>query len=196
MAIGLSSPSWRLAPFDTAHPSDGQRFRAFFRTSAGRVLAATIACWIVAFVFCKYQFWRDPHSTFFDSSAVYEMKYTTTREAEAKTLLDSAEIGSSPPREISANPVICAGVISVKRKEIQYLNGTVGSLLAGLTDEERYALNVQVLFADLDPSVHPDYNRDWLGLLDFWSGYNISEEQMDTLREYKENGKLRAKAIL
>ena len=124
------------------------------------------------------------------------MKYTTVREAEAKTLIDGAEVGTDLPREASANPVICAAVISVKRKEIQYLNGTVGSLLEGLTDEERNSLNVQVLFADLDPSVHPDYERGWLNILDFWSGYDISPEQMEMLREYKEKEKIRAKAIL
>lgn len=194
MAVRLRSP-WRQAPFDKAH-QDGLRIRTFFKTSAGRILASTIACWLVAFIFCKYQFWRDPHSTFFDSSAAYDMKYTSVRQAEAKMLIDSTAIQSNLSHKTSTNPVMCAAVISVKRKEIQYLNETVGSLLVGLTDEERSALNVQVLFADLDPSVHPDYNSEWLNLLDYWSGYNISEEQMEVLREYKDKDKVRAKAIL
>lgn len=190
MAERLDTP-WRVAPFDKVAYPNASRTRAFFKTTAGRVLAATTACWIIAFTLCKYAFWRDPHSTFFDSSAVYEMEYTKTREAEAKVFTGSPEF-----RNPAANPAICVGIISVKRKEKQYLNGTVGSLLAGLTPEERDALNVQVLFADFEPSDHPDYNLKWLELLDYWSGYDISQEQMRKLRQYLEDDRLRPKAIL
>lgn len=183
--------AWRVAPFEKAAYQNASRTRAFFKTAAGRVLAGTVACWIVAFVFCRYQFWRDPHSTFFDGSAVYEMKYTRTREAEAKVLLDRPTFRTPAP-----SPAICVGIISVKRERKQYLNGTIGSLLAGLTSEERDALNVQVLFSDFEPSDHPDYNSKWLQLVDYWSGYDISEEQMQKLRQYVADDRIRPKAIL
>ena len=123
------------------------------------------------------------------------MQYTTVRQAEAKRLLDSAGTLSNLSHTPSSNPLLCAGVISVKRKEIQYRNETVGSMLEGLSAEERSALSLQVFFADLDPSVHPDYDNEWLELVDFWGGYNISEEQMDILREYLKNNRLRPKAL-
>lgn len=183
---------WRVAPFEKAAMyQHGSRTRAFFRTPAGRVLATTIVSWLIAFIFCKYQFWRDPHSTFFDSASVYEMEYTKTREAEAKVLIDNPE-----PHIPTWDPALCVGIISVKRKEIQYLNGTIGSIFAGLTEEERAALNVQILFADLEASDHPDYDREWLKIVDYWSGYDISEEQLEKLRQYLEADRLRPKTLL
>lgn len=195
MAARLS-PSWRLAPFEKTQRQYGPHIQAFFRTSAGRILAVTVVCWFFAFIYCRYQFWRDPHSAFFDSEAAYDMHYTSVRQAEAKSLIDSAATPSNFSYTPSSNPTLCAGVISVKRKEIQYLNETVGSMLVGLTDEERRTLSVNVFFADIDPADHPDYNGEWLKLVDFWGGYDVSEETLEQLREYKKDKKIRAKALL
>ena len=57
-------------------------------------------------------------------------------------------------------------------------------------------MSVQVLFAHLDPSLHPDFNRDWLGVVDFWSGYDGLAEQMMMLDGYEREKKTHAKAVL
>jgi hypothetical protein len=76
--------------------------------------------------------------------------------------LDFLESSSSSTRTISSDPVICAAVVTVRRDNVQYLNTTIGTMLAGLSQEERSAVHARLLFADTDPQVHPDYGRQWL----------------------------------
>jgi hypothetical protein len=91
---------------------------------------------------------------------------------------------------------MCVGIVTVKRKHVDYLNGTIGSMLMGLTDEERAVLNVQLLFADPTPARHPEFNQTWLDLVDYWSGYNVSEEQFEQIREWKRADQIQEKATL
>ena len=81
-------------------------------------------------------------------------------------------------------------------ESVQYLNETVGSLLVGLTAEERSTLNVQILFVDLKPHAHPDWDHKWLNLVDDWSGYDISENPLGFMSEWKAGKKVWAKSIL
>lgn len=146
-------------------------------------------------MYCQHAFWRDPHSAFFNHSVAYQMRYTETRKSQAREFIAAAESPEYAPRTQSTDPLICAVVISVKRSRIQYLNETVGSALEGLDKYERNALSLQVLFADTDPSIHPDYERHWLNTVDYASGYNISSEQLKKLEGYKRDQKVRAKAL-
>ena len=176
----------------------------FFRSSpAGRLVVGTILVWGIAFVFCRHAFWRDPHSWFFDGSRAYEFEYTDHRREEARGLIAIANDtqDSSPVFAKSNNePVICAGMVTVKRRGVQYLEDTLGSMLAGLTPEERSAIEVRLLFANTTDSApqapHPDYNKPWLDLLDAWGPYNVSEMELEILKEYQRNDTYRPKWIL
>jgi hypothetical protein len=134
-------------------------YNAVTKTPFGRVLLFTTIIWLLTFAYCKKHFWRDPHSAFFDSSTVYKQGYSSVRGQEA---LDFLESSSSSTRTISSDPVICAAVVTVRRDNVQYLNTTIGTMLAGLSQEERSAVHARLLFADTDPQVHPDYGRQWL----------------------------------
>jgi hypothetical protein len=59
-------------------------------------------------------------------------------------------------------------MVTVKRNKVQYLNDTIGSMLVGLTPEERSAIDVRLLFADFDASIHPEWNELWLKKLDWY----------------------------
>ncbi|KJY01324.1 hypothetical protein TI39_contig297g00006 [Zymoseptoria brevis] len=63
------------------------------------------------------------------------------------------------------------GDIQPTAKAVSF-NETIGSLLEDLTADEREALDVRLLFAHSEPSVHPDWNRTWLRAIDSWSGYD------------------------
>ena len=78
----------------------------------------------------------------------------------------------------------------------QYVNESIGSLLAGLTAEERSVLDLRLLFTHTEPSVHPDWNTTWLDLVDGWAGYNVSEEAMKSLLQWEAESNFYAKGVL
>jgi len=145
------------------------------KTPSGRVLLFTTTIWLLSFVYCKKKFWRDPHSAFFDSSTVYDQGYSSVRGQQAMDFLDSPW---SPTYTTSLDPVICAGIVTARRSNVQYLNTTVGSMLVGLSREERSAIHVRLLFADTNPQDHPDFDQQWLERLDHVEGYNVSSQTL------------------
>lgn len=208
MPIRLTSPLRRPSSESLPPYTKKTRLRKFrdlcFVSPVGRALLATLLVWLVAFVFSQNAFWRDPHSWFFDSDRAYTFEYTNHRRQEARSWVTAANdsrnaIESFRPHS-NNEPVICAGIATVKRRGVQYLNGTVGSMLAGLTAEERSAVNVRLLFANTsveDPQGHhPNYNETWLRALDSWGPYNLTEDELDTLKQYQRENTWRKKWTL
>ncbi|CAD0101450.1 unnamed protein product [Aureobasidium mustum] len=163
------------------------------RTPAGRALGLTVVLWLITFFYCKHKFWRDPHSAFFDSSTVYDQGYSNVRSQEGLNFLSQAKPMIDIP---SPDPVICAGIVTVRRNPIQYLNKTIGSMLAGLTDEERSAIHIRLLFAETEPQMHPDYHQRWLGHLESAETYNVTSESLAHLRELEEARDFYEKGVL
>ncbi|KAL6240151.1 hypothetical protein BDW75DRAFT_197105 [Aspergillus navahoensis] len=62
-----------------------------------------------------------------------------------------------PATEASSNPLMCVAVGTVRREGDSYLDASVGSLLAGLHPKERSAFLVNVLFANTEPRMHPNW---------------------------------------
>lgn len=110
--------------------------------------------------------------------------------------LDFLESSSSSTRTISSDPVICAGVVTVRRDNVQYLNTTIGTMLAGLSQEGRSAVHARLLFADTDPQVHPDYRRQWLERLDHVETYNVSSNTLAHLRALEDAQNFYEKGVL
>jgi len=110
--------------------------------------------------------------------------------------MDFLDSPSSPTYTTSLDPVICAGIVIVRRSSVQYLNTTVGSMLVGLSREERSAIHVMLLFADTDPRDHPDFGQQWLERLDHVEGYDVSSQTLAHLgaledaQDYYEKGVL------
>ncbi|KAK3680426.1 hypothetical protein LTR37_021245 [Vermiconidia calcicola] len=206
MSIRLSSPFRRIRSNSFSSYRDTSkltRLRIFlFHTSAGRVVIGTFIIWILAAAFCRHAFWRDPHSWFFDGKSAFKPGYTGYRREESRAFIAAAD---DPTTNVDVfkpqsnnEPVICASLVTVNRvTDEQYLSDTIGSLLAGLTTEERSAVNVRLLFAnssDVGPQAgHPDYNATWLRSIDSWGPYNVTEKQLELLEEYQHNNTYRKK---
>jgi hypothetical protein len=168
-------------------------YNATIQTPSGRLLLFNMMIWLLSFVYCKRMFWRDPHSAFFDSSTVYNQGYSIVRAQEALDFLDSP---FSPTRTTPSDPVLCAGIVTLRRKHVQYLNTTIGTMLAGLSQEERSAIHARLLFANTDPQDHPDYGRQWLERLDHVEAYNVSSQIFAHLSELEDAQNFFEKGVL
>jgi hypothetical protein len=160
-------------------------------------LACTAIIWLSIFVACKHLLWRDPHTAFFSEDGVYDLDYSSLRQAEAHEYIAQAEAGAHNQTETprTGTPSICAAITTFNRNGRQYLNETVGSMLAGLTDEERNELEVQLLFAHVDSTVHPDWDAKWLDTLDQWSTYNVSDQDLSQVQEWETAQNFYAKGV-
>ncbi|VUC20984.1 unnamed protein product [Clonostachys rosea] len=64
---------------------------------------------------------------------------------------------------------------------------TIGSLLHGLTDQERAELYISVLIAQTDPTHHPNWNERWLReAVDSFFTYDVNATQLAYLRRLEE----------
>jgi len=171
--------------------------RALITSSAGVTLACTAIIWLSIFAACKHLLWRDPHTAFFSEDGVYDLDYSSFRQAEAHEYIAQAETGAHNRTGTSriGTPSICAAITTFNRNGRQYLNETVGSMLAGLTDEERNKLEVQLLFAHVDSTVHPDWNARWLEAMDQSGTYNVSREDLSRVQEWEAAQNFYAKGV-
>ena len=109
---------------------------------------------------------RDPGSVFFDPDHAFEPAYSEGRRVQAETFIHSAEkIDASDYVKESDNPGLCLGIATVQREGARYFRSAVGSVLAGLTDEERKDVYLVSFIANADPAQHMAYNESWLAHL-------------------------------
>ncbi|KAJ5720927.1 uncharacterized protein N7483_008861 [Penicillium malachiteum] len=62
----------------------------------------------------------------------------------------------------SSHPELCVGIATVARRGARYFKSTVGSLLEGLSEEERSGINLILFIAHTNASEHPAYAEPWL----------------------------------
>jgi hypothetical protein len=169
-----------------------RHYRLFVRHALGlsfiRLLLVSIGLWLTAFTYCKFNFWRDPHSAFFKSDHVYDLEYSNFRKAEAQNLVQIANsterYGAPDSLKAGKEPVICAAFVTVKRDKMQYLDQSLGSMLEGLYPDERSALHISVFFADTTASNHPHWKDPWVErLADISYTYDISSEELERMKE-------------
>ena len=200
-SIDTSLP-FRLLPDKRPRPQQrlSAKLKAFSKSPAGIVSILKLVSWLTGYLTCRQLFWRDPQSWFYNPSTVYDLDYSHTRQSAAREFIDLTEHTWKNQTFYTSGskqaPVIYVGMVTVKRKHVQYLNDTIGSMLVGLTNEERSAIYVQLLFADPSPGIHPDWDKPWLSLLDYWSGYDVPEERREELRQLKHDQQIQKKATL
>jgi hypothetical protein len=144
--------------------------------------------------YLRYANYRDPTSYFFDPSRAYQRIYSTDRINEADAFIKLAELVPSDLPPSNGKPVMCIGVATVKRRGEQYVQSTIGSLLEGLTIEERSTIYLDILVGHTDPSKHPISSEKWLASLPN-KVLKYKEMDMDRIQEWEEGGWYRNKTI-
>ncbi|EGE02320.1 hypothetical protein TEQG_01358 [Trichophyton equinum CBS 127.97] len=169
--------------------SVGSMHTAFqlLKLTAVKTLLAAALIWLVIFQYCRYQFWRDPHSAFFnDRAGVYDLGYSLSREREANHFVTRKNAPVEPPASVKGgtDPLFCVAFVTVRREADDYFDPSVGSLLVGLDPRERRALHLHILFADTDPMRHPSWGQKWVDrLTDISETYNVTASQLEHLKK-------------
>ena len=172
-----------------------------YRIRAIKAFFVSAILYLFAFQYCRNRYWRDPHSAFFDISHVYEWKYSLIREHEANHYVSFQENNDDlKPGEIvksGDNPLLCAAFVTVKRDVDNYFEESIGSMLEGLDPRERRALYLKVLFANTDPTRHPNWAQRWMDrLVDSAETYNVSESTFQYLQKLEVDRDFRTKGVL
>lgn len=163
-------------------------------STAARVLAFTGIFWLISFFVCKQLLWRDPHSAFFKEEKVYDLGYSLGRAEESQHFIDSFSNGTGRRQPVQ-DPLICAAFTTFQREGKQYVQEAIGSVLVGLSKEERETIDLRLLFTHVEPAKHPDWNQTWLEVVDEWSGYNVSKEGLQFIQGLEESRNFYAKGV-
>lgn len=152
-------------------------------------LIAFIVVYALVFARMRNVACRDPTSMFFNPDLGFERSYSTRREAEAHAFIDKWNI-MRPYRVQSTNRSICVGIPTAQRANSSYFETTVGSVLAGLSPEERGELHVMPFIAHLEPQNHPAYHTSWLhGATDDVLIYDLSASERKYVDHLERNEK-------
>ena len=168
-----------------------------WRSTTFWILLSFSLAWYICYRYCAVASARDPTSYFFDEKKGYQRSYSIEREKQAYTYIESANHTDSPSPSPSVNPSMCIGVATVaRRSEEQYVRGTIGSLLEGLSDAERAEIHFIVFIAHTDPSVHPIYHEPWLkAVSNKVLTYDVSKTDLAQLRMFEEDHHPRNKSM-
>ena len=136
---------------------------------------------------------RDPTSVFFNSRKAYAPRYSAIRQQQAEAFI-AAYNDAKTPKVIKASKddekrKLCVGISSTKREGAGYLSDTVGSLLAGLTADERQEIYLIVFIPHSKPETHSAYTEKWLpGLVDEVLTYDFGMDRMQYIRNMEQEG--------
>lgn len=133
-----------------------------------RVCSCILLCSLVVIVALRGICDRDPGSIFFKPATAYRRKYSLVRQEQAEHYIDQAskDVKTVPSNSgLEQEKQLCVGIPSVGREGTRYLRTTVGSLLEGLSTEERNNIHLVVLIAHSDPFANPEYHEPWLANL-------------------------------
>lgn len=149
------------------------------------------------FQYIRSTHYRDPTSYFFNPNRAYRRLYTSIRIEQADTFLKSAPDLPHSPTSSSTPPTICIGVPTVVRSGHQYVHRTIGSMLDGLSLEERKSIYLSLFIAHTDPSVHPIHGEKWTETLSdqilTYSKYPANN--LTKIRVWEDNSLYRIKTI-
>lgn len=173
--------------------------RSLLQQPAVKVLIAAGFVYLLAFQYCRAQYWRDPHSAFFDIRNVFEWKYSLAREHQARHLTSVYNAPSdAPPDAVKGRdpPLMCAAMATVKRDKDDYFEASVGSMLSDLDPRERRALHLSVLYANTNPARHPSWGQKWVDrLADSVSSYQVPEKEFQYLQELESKNNFYEKGV-
>lgn len=153
-------------------------------------IASTFAAILSLLLVLRFVSAYDPTSIFFSPGKGYTPRYSTIRRQQAEDFITSYNTTSDYNTELDRdrNKRLCVGIPSFGREGAQYVSNSVGSLLEGLTPEERAEIFLVVFIPHTDPAVHPVYGEGWLGLADYVLTYELSEAEMQHVRDMENEG--------
>ncbi|KAL8891319.1 MAG: hypothetical protein Q9215_001642 [Flavoplaca cf. flavocitrina] len=161
--------------------------RALSQSTSFWIIVFYIIFYAAAYRYCSHAYSHDPTSFFFDSSKGYQRLYSLKRERQADAFINAANQSTTPPSP-QPSPSICLGIATIARTEEQYIPRTIGSLLEGLTNDQRSTIDLAVFFAQTDPSQHPAYSQPWLkSVANKILQYDVSDDTMKRLQVLEEN---------
>jgi hypothetical protein len=171
--------------------------RHLWRSTTLWILLSFSLAWYMCFRYCAIASARDPTTYFFDEKEGYQRSYSIEREKQAYAYLGNLNHTDSSGSPHSENPSMCIGVTTVARpSKEQYVRGTVGSLLEGLSDAERAKIYLILFIAHTDPSVHPIYHEPWLkAVSNRVLTYDVYNTNLAQLRLFEENYHPRNKSM-
>lgn len=178
-------PAWEQAP---------QIADQILNSRGGRAFLTFLPLYFLAIIYCGYAFERDPTSAFFDPQYGYERRYSVHRQAQAEAYINASH--AKPPRTApSQPPKLCVGIATVARPgDKQYVRYLIGSLLDGLTEQERRELHLITFIAHTNPIAHPIFEKPWLDAVsDEVMLYNVTQETLGILQEFERSKNFRAK---
>ena len=190
---------------------DASRSRVTFRSSSLRsgffgnhinywiVLFAAIL-WVVLYRHFVFASAHDPTSYFFNPATGYQRSYSLVREHEAYAYIKKSNFTGSTSQKSSASPSLCVGVATVARgSKEQYVRGTIGSLLEGLSDIERANIHLTTFIANTNASIHPIYHEPWVYAVSdrvlTYESSEISKIDIALLHKFEEEHDFRNKSM-
>ncbi|KAL6236319.1 hypothetical protein BDW75DRAFT_229641 [Aspergillus navahoensis] len=133
--------------------------------------------------------YRDPTSFFFDADRAYERRYSSKRVKEASIFIGNAGEVMPLTRDLGEQPILCVGIVSVRRRGDQFVGLTVGSLLESLSESERRKMLLYLRIADTNPADHPIYSEKWVEMLpDRLLTYSKDNPDSDQLQKWEKDG--------
>lgn len=160
----------------------------FFSHRIITLVALFVSFWITYRVHAVSS--RDPTSIFFNPRVGYAPRYSTIRKQQAEEFIIAANTTDhDAPKALGAKRKLCVGIPSMARKGARYLRDSVGSLLEGLTEEERKDIYFTVFIPHSDPTEHPAYGEAWLpALTDKVLTYDVSATELEHIKEMEKEG--------
>ena len=165
-------------------------------SASGWIIIIFSFFFLLTFHYLGYVSYRDPTSYFFDPHRAYQKLYSSHRIQEAESYISASEHAVPPVRSFGKSPLMCAGITTVARRGDQYVRLAIGSLLAGLGEEERNSLFLIVLIGHTEPSKHPVFSERWVDSLpDRVLEYKKDSADYSQVRAWEEEGVYRNKTI-
>jgi hypothetical protein len=158
------------------------------------ILATFSILYLILIQYCRTANYRDPTSKFFDPARAYKHIYSQARIKEADLFILSQQPRPTAIVNSALTPVLCIGVATVARRGDQYVRRTIGSLLEGLSEQERGAIYLNLFLAHTDHIKHPVFGEKRIETLPN-KVLEYRKSDIGRVQEWETNGWYRNKTI-
>lgn len=165
----------------TSLPPLSSNSDCLLRSTRGLTACFFVALYLILILYVRSIAERDPGSWFFNRHTAYDALYSNVRRRQAESFVAATSAMGSFHRSSMGHDSLrlCVGVPSIARDDVHYLPLTIGSLLAGLTSEERDGIHLIIFIPHSNPAIHPAYHEPWLANnADEILQYNVTNQEL------------------